>query len=46
MLNVWKYPLLGIGLGEWERPAWMFSSTIDAFWLVIMIRTGVPACCC
>ncbi|MCB1483977.1 MAG: hypothetical protein KDJ17_03695 [Hyphomicrobiaceae bacterium] len=43
MNNVWMYPLTGLGLGEWERPDWMFSSTIDAFWLVIMIRTGLPA---
>lgn len=41
--NVIKYPLFGIGLAEWERPAWMVSSTIDAFWLVIMLRTGVPS---
>lgn len=41
--NVWAYPVFGLGLGDWERPAWMFSNTIDAFWLVIMIRTGVPS---
>lgn len=41
--NVIKYPLVGIGLADWERPAWMVSSTIDAFWLVIMLRTGVPS---
>lgn len=33
----------GIGLAEWERPSWMVSSTIDAFWLVIMVRMGLPA---
>lgn len=43
MNNVFMYPITGLGLAEWERPAWMVSSTIDAFWLVIMIRTGVPA---
>lgn len=43
MNNVWMYPMTGLGLAEWERPAWMFSSTIDAFWLVIMIREGIPA---
>jgi hypothetical protein len=41
--NVWQYPLIGIGLADWQRPAWMVSSTIDAFWLVIMLRTGVPS---
>ena len=43
MNNVWMYPITGLGLAEWDRPSWMFSSTIDAFWLVIMIRTGIPA---
>lgn len=33
----------GIGLADWERPSWMVSSTIDAFWLVIMVRMGLPA---
>ncbi len=37
--NLWT----GIGLAEWERPAWMYSSTVDAFWLVTTMRTGLPA---
>ena len=41
--NVWGNPLFGIGLAEWDRPAWMVSSTVDAFWLVILLRTGIPA---
>lgn len=40
--SVWKHPLFGIGLGEWERPYWMGSS-IDNFWLLIAIRYGLPA---
>lgn len=41
--NVLGNPLFGIGLAEWDRPAWMVSSTVDAFWLVILMRTGIPA---
>ncbi|MGE0699285.1 MAG: O-antigen ligase family protein [Hyphomicrobiaceae bacterium] len=43
LANVWTNPLLGLGLNDWERPLWMVSSTIDAFWLVITMRTGIPA---
>jgi hypothetical protein len=41
--NVWSHPLTGLGLNDWDRPLWMVSSTIDAFWLVIAIRGGLPA---
>ncbi|MGL4396063.1 MAG: O-antigen ligase family protein [Hyphomicrobium sp.] len=41
--NVYANPLTGIGLNDWQRPAWMVSSTVDAFWLVIVMREGVPA---
>ncbi|WP_299359633.1 hypothetical protein [uncultured Paracoccus sp.] len=49
-LLIWDYgtasvaanPLFGIGLDEWARPAWMVSSSIDSFWLVQFVRTGVP----
>jgi len=43
MANVWMHPWIGLGLAEWERPWWMVSSTIDAFWLVIAVREGIPA---
>lgn len=43
LANVMMYPLFGIGLADWARPGWMVSPTIDAFWLVIMLRTGVPS---
>ena len=43
MDTVAQYPIFGIGLGDWVRPDWMFSSTVDAFWLVIAMTTGVPA---
>ena len=35
-------PLFGIGLGDWVRPDWMHSSSVDNFWLVIGLRYGVP----
>ncbi len=41
--NVWANPWLGIGLADWERPWWMISSTVDAFWLVVTMRMGIPA---
>lgn len=41
--NVWANPWTGIGLGDWVRPWWMVSATVDAFWLVIAMREGIPA---
>jgi hypothetical protein len=41
--NVWSNPLFGIGRSEWSRVWWMSSSSVDAFWLVIMMRVGIPA---
>lgn len=49
-LLIWDYgtasvvanPLFGIGLEEWARPSWMVSSSVDNFWLIHFIRTGVP----
>lgn len=43
MLTVWSNPWTGIGLADWERPWWMISDTVDAFWLVTMMRQGLPA---
>ncbi len=43
MNNVWANPWFGIGLDDWQRPWWMVSSTVDAFWLVITMRGGIPA---
>ncbi len=43
MLNVWASPWTGIGLDDWERPWWMISDTIDAYWLVTTMRQGIPA---
>lgn len=40
--EVARHPILGIGLGDWERPAWM-SDSMDNFWLVTAVRYGLPA---
>ena len=50
-LRIWEYgsaevvrdPIFGIGLGEWERPTWMVSGSMDNFWLATAVRYGVPA---
>ncbi len=43
MDNVWANPWTGIGLSDWVRPWWMYSDTVDAYWLVTMMRQGLPA---
>jgi len=40
--NVKIHPWFGIGFSEWIRPEWMYSQSIDNFWLVNMIRYGLP----
>lgn len=40
--EVARHPMLGIGLGDWERPVWM-SDSMDNFWLLIAMRYGLPA---
>lgn len=50
-LRIWEYgsaevqrhPIFGIGLGEWQRPVWMVSSSMDNFWLATAVRYGLPA---
>lgn len=50
-LAIWNYgsasvanhPLFGIGLGEWARPGWMHSGSVDNFWLLTAMRHGIPA---
>lgn len=34
--------LFGIGLAEWVRPWFMYSGSMDNFWLVIGVRYGFP----
>jgi hypothetical protein len=43
MENVYKNPIFGLGFGDWERPAWMHSGSMDNFWLVNAVRYGVPS---
>jgi hypothetical protein len=38
-----NHPLFGVGLNDWERPAWMPTASIDNFWLFLAIRAGLPA---
>ncbi len=42
MYNVWENPAFGIGLNDWVRPDWMFTSSMDNFWLVNAVRFGIP----
>lgn len=43
MDNVWANPIFGLGLGNWVRPGWMHASSVDNFWLLQAMRTGIPA---
>ena len=40
--SVWAHPLFGIGLNPYERAGWMYSGSIDNFWLVVAVRYGIP----
>jgi O-antigen ligase len=40
--SVLDHPLVGIGLNDWVRPEWMYSGSVDNFWLVIAMRYGLP----
>lgn len=43
MQNVWDNPWFGLGLSaDWKRPNWMYSASVDNFWLVIAMRYGIP----
>lgn len=42
MQNVWAHPLFGLGLNDWARPEWMFTSSVDNFWLLMAMRYGIP----
>lgn len=35
-------PFFGIGMRDWIRPYFMYSGSMDNFWLVIAVRFGVP----
>lgn len=41
--SVRAHPLFGIGLAGYARPSWMVSESIDAHWLLLAVRYGLPA---
>lgn len=41
--NVAEHPWFGIGMDVWVRPSWMHSTSMDNFWLVNMVRYGLPS---
>ena len=42
MRNVWANPIYGLGLNDWVRPSFMYSGSMDNFWLVMAVRYGIP----
>ncbi|MEM7703260.1 MAG: O-antigen ligase family protein [Pseudomonadota bacterium] len=42
-LEVMNHPLFGIGGRDWIRPLWMIRESVDAYWLFIAMRYGLPA---
>jgi hypothetical protein len=38
--EMWRNPVFGIGLNDWERPYWLTGS-VDNFWLLMGMRHGV-----
>lgn len=35
-------PIFGLGLRDWIRPWWMHLGSVDNFWLLMMMRHGIP----
>ncbi len=35
-------PIFGLGMGDWVRPSFMYSGSMDNFWLVMAVRYGIP----
>jgi hypothetical protein len=42
MQNVWANPVFGIGLNDWVRPWYMYTNSVDNFWLLQAMRYGIP----
>jgi hypothetical protein len=40
--SVWAHPVFGIGFEDYSRPSWMVTSSIDAHWLLLAVRYGLP----
>lgn len=43
LYNIGQHPVFGIGLNDWVRAPFMYSPSIDNFWLIVAMRYGVPA---
>jgi hypothetical protein len=41
--SVMNNPLFGIGFESYERPDWMLTESVDAHWLLMAMRFGLPA---
>jgi O-antigen ligase len=41
--SVLNHPVFGIGFADWLRPRWMYSNSVDNFWLLVAMRHGIPA---
>lgn len=41
LISVYRNPIFGIGFGEYERPAWMITPSIDSFWLFLAVNHGL-----
>ena len=46
LVNIWMNPMFGIGFHDWVRPEFMYSDSIDNFWLLTTMRYGIPAFLC
>lgn len=42
LFNIGQNPLYGLGLRDWVRPHFMYSGSMDNFWLVNAVRHGLP----
>jgi len=42
-LEVLRHPWFGVGLNEWARPFWRPHPTIDSYWLMTAVRSGIPS---
>jgi hypothetical protein len=40
MQSVYHHPLFGIGFNDYQRPVWMVTNSVDAYWLLYAIRYG------
>lgn len=38
-----RHPIFGIGRNDWLRPVWISNGTIDAHFLLMAVRHGLPA---